>query len=428
MSEQVHKLGDVLRSAREAKGVDLERVERETKIRSRYLSALERSEYRELPGAVYTKGFLRNYGLYLGLDTEYLVDLYRLESAGLTAERRARTIAPRPLAARGARAFVVTPNAIVAAIMTLLVVLFVGYLGWQFYTFAGTPELRITEPPGDVAAYRQTEMTIRGTTVANARIAVDDLRENPSLTADAQGHFEVLVRLVPGSNVITLTASDPVTGRNSEPQSRVINVVGADPGATSEPVAITLSQPVADATTSAPVTIAGTAAPAADLVVGATFIAPVAIGFSVVDQAGQTVVVTASAPVAPAPLEVAAGPDGAFSGTISLSPGTWELTVSSTGSDPMARRVTVTPVAGLVGTIELRDGESYLEIDQDGVPRQGVSGTIASPGDRIDVDAQREIRILAGNADAVEVSIGGVSIGRMGEPGAVIEWRITRNQ
>jgi cytoskeleton protein RodZ len=72
VTDQVHRLGEVLRAAREAKGVDLPRVERETKIRERYLSALERGEYRELPGAVYTKGFLRNYGAYLGLDPEYL--------------------------------------------------------------------------------------------------------------------------------------------------------------------------------------------------------------------------------------------------------------------------------------------------------------------------------------------------------------------
>ena len=94
--EGVHKLGEVLRTAREAKGVDLTRVERDTKIRERYLSALERGEYRELPGAVYTKGFLRNYGAYLGLDPEYLIDLYRLEATG--RHRRAPRAA-RPAAA-----------------------------------------------------------------------------------------------------------------------------------------------------------------------------------------------------------------------------------------------------------------------------------------------------------------------------------------
>src|SRR5215207_10770380 len=74
-------LPDRLAAARERKGVDLVRAERDTKIRVRYLSALERGDYRDLPGAVYTKGFLRNYGAYLGLDPEYLIDLYRIECA-----------------------------------------------------------------------------------------------------------------------------------------------------------------------------------------------------------------------------------------------------------------------------------------------------------------------------------------------------------
>jgi hypothetical protein len=63
-------LPERLVAARERKGVDIYRAERDTKIRARYLEALEHGDYRELPGAVYTKGFLRNYALYLGLDPE----------------------------------------------------------------------------------------------------------------------------------------------------------------------------------------------------------------------------------------------------------------------------------------------------------------------------------------------------------------------
>jgi cytoskeleton protein RodZ len=98
VSQDTHKLGEVLRAAREAKGADFVRVERDTKIRVRYLSALERGEYRELPGSVYTKGFLRNYGSYLGLDPEYLIDLYRLESSTAVSERPATPTPPRPIA------------------------------------------------------------------------------------------------------------------------------------------------------------------------------------------------------------------------------------------------------------------------------------------------------------------------------------------
>ncbi|HXI45159.1 MAG TPA: helix-turn-helix transcriptional regulator, partial [Candidatus Acidoferrales bacterium] len=63
-------LPDRLAAARERKGVDLGRAERDTKIRARYLGALERGDYRDLPGAVYTRGFLRNYAIYLGLDPD----------------------------------------------------------------------------------------------------------------------------------------------------------------------------------------------------------------------------------------------------------------------------------------------------------------------------------------------------------------------
>ena len=72
-------LPERLLAARERKGVDLYRAERDTKIRARYLAALEHGEYAELPGAVYTKGFLRNYALYLGLDPEDVIRQWKRE-------------------------------------------------------------------------------------------------------------------------------------------------------------------------------------------------------------------------------------------------------------------------------------------------------------------------------------------------------------
>ena len=86
-------LPDRLAAARERKGVDLFRAERDTKIRSRYLAALERGDYRELPGAVYTKGFLRNYAVYLGLDPEDVLRQWRRERGDQA--RRSRWSSPR---------------------------------------------------------------------------------------------------------------------------------------------------------------------------------------------------------------------------------------------------------------------------------------------------------------------------------------------
>jgi cytoskeletal protein RodZ len=218
------KLGEVLRTAREAKFIDLARVERDTKIRVHYLAALERGDYRVLPAAVYTRGFLRNYGLYLGLDPEYLVDLYRLES-GSAVDRPMSAIRPRPVTERQGRPFVVSSGAVVAAILSVLVLAFVVYLVGEFVTFARTPELRITDPAGDVAAYAELETTIRGVTEPNSTVTTQGLRQNPTTTADGQGAFSVTVELVPGANVITLTATDPLTGRDSAAVRRTITVV-----------------------------------------------------------------------------------------------------------------------------------------------------------------------------------------------------------
>src|SRR5215204_6978296 len=81
-AEPAPGLPERLFTARERKGVDLYRAERDTKIRARYLAALERGDYKELPGAVYTKGFLRNYALYLGLDPDDVLLQWRRERGG----------------------------------------------------------------------------------------------------------------------------------------------------------------------------------------------------------------------------------------------------------------------------------------------------------------------------------------------------------
>ncbi|HET7686622.1 MAG TPA: RodZ domain-containing protein [Candidatus Limnocylindria bacterium] len=423
----VHKLGEVLRTAREAKGVDLPRVERDTKIRARYLSALERGEYRELPGAVYTKGFLRNYGLYLSLDPEYLIDLYRLESGSVSAERASVTPMPRPIAVRRSRAFVLTPNVVVAALLTVLVLAIGAYLVSQLIAFAGTPDLRVVNPPGPVASYDGDAYTLQGVTAPNARVSVEGPRQNPVVTADEEGVFEVTVALVPGVNLITLSAYDPTTGRTSPAVERQITVVTALPSGSPGAVApVVITAPVEGATLTGSVTVAGTAPAGAGVTITATATAAPAVTFAVVNAAGQAVQVASQPPAAPVPLAVTADGAGAFGGQLALAPGSWTISAAVTGGQPVTRQVTVGVPAGLSGTLVLDGGDSYLEIDEDGRGKAGISGTIADDGATVSVAATRELRVRAGNAGAVIVTINGIRIGPMGDAGAVVEWRITR--
>lgn len=427
MTEPGHKLGEVLRAAREAKGVDLARVERETKIRERYLSALERGEYRELPGAVYTKGFLRNYGAYLGLDPEDLIDLYRLETADLRSER-AVTPTPRPLGRRRARAFVVTPGAVVAAILTLLVGGFIAYLGYEFVNFARTPELRIVDPAGNVSRHPSTTLTIRGVTAPNATITVSNLRENPTVEAAEDGTFEVTVELVPGSNVVRLVARDPVTGRDSEPEERTI-IVATDTGA-SPPAggALSVEAPAPEAAFTGVVPVRGAAPAGASVTVTAALVEGPQPSFTIVDAAGARVEPAFEPPTPPEPLSLATSATGAFAGELRLRAGTWDVTVATGGAEPVVRRVRIGSPDGLRGTLRVVDGESYLEVEADGTPVAGASGAILGDGQAFELEADREIRIRAGNAGVVHLVINGIGIGAMGDDGQVVEWRISRNE
>ena len=120
--------------------------------------------------------------------------------------------------------------------------IFIVYIAVELVTFARTPDLDITSPANDVPAYDQLEYTIIGTTEPNSRVTVDGLRENPTVTADANGDFTIVVGLVPGSNVITLVASDPVTGRDSASVTRTI-VVGDEASPSAGPEALAFTAP-----------------------------------------------------------------------------------------------------------------------------------------------------------------------------------------
>lgn len=73
------RIGAVLRSGRERAGLDITEVEEQTKIRIKYLRALEAEEWDALPSPAYAKGFLRTYAGLLGLDAEAMVDELRRE-------------------------------------------------------------------------------------------------------------------------------------------------------------------------------------------------------------------------------------------------------------------------------------------------------------------------------------------------------------
>ncbi|MCR4440905.1 MAG: DUF4115 domain-containing protein [Peptococcaceae bacterium] len=67
------KIGETLRLARLGKGIEMDEAEKNTKIRRKYLEAMEEEEWGIFPGMVYLKGFLKTYARFLGLDENELL-------------------------------------------------------------------------------------------------------------------------------------------------------------------------------------------------------------------------------------------------------------------------------------------------------------------------------------------------------------------
>jgi len=96
----VFEIGSSLRDARMRQKLELSQIEHATRIRSKYLQALEDERFDLLPGTAYTKGFLRTYAEYLGLDGQRFVDEYNSRfpptveppAAPLAKVRRRRTL------------------------------------------------------------------------------------------------------------------------------------------------------------------------------------------------------------------------------------------------------------------------------------------------------------------------------------------------
>jgi len=93
-------IGQILREARNRRKVDLSAVEAATRIRIRFLRAIENEEWDVLPEGVYTRGFIRTYAGYLGLDGERLAEDFRRDVEG--AGRHGPGVELAPVAASAA--------------------------------------------------------------------------------------------------------------------------------------------------------------------------------------------------------------------------------------------------------------------------------------------------------------------------------------
>lgn len=191
--------GLVLQEARLARKLDVEEVAKITKIRPQFIRWLEADDYSRLPNATVTKGFIRNYGQFLGLNANHLLAVFRRDFA----ENLQGQIVPRGMVEPVTKSSIWTPKSTVIAIVVFLFTVFLGYLAYQYYLLTGPPALVVSSPPARLTTTQNT-VEIYGRTDPEATISVN----NQLVALEKGGQFFVRIPLVAGTNQITVTAAN----------------------------------------------------------------------------------------------------------------------------------------------------------------------------------------------------------------------------
>jgi cytoskeleton protein RodZ len=192
------EIGATLREARMRARIDVSEIEAQTKIRAKYLRALENEEWDLLPGPTFVKSFLRTYAQALGLDGRALVEEYKLhyehpgeapesvQQPAASSQRRARSRTPgggtrrRGGAGAGApprqgpsRGYIVAVSAVAVVIVLLVYALLSG---------GSTPSPTVSTPT--VAAShggaRRSHFPHRGTATVSPTTALASLKVEPT--------------------------------------------------------------------------------------------------------------------------------------------------------------------------------------------------------------------------------------------------------
>lgn len=163
-------MGEVLRDARYRLGLSIEQAEADTKVRKKYLVALEEDDYLQLPPPIYARGFLQIYAEYLGIDPAFTGKLYQPPDKLASPQ----VIRPAASGLRPSRA--ISMGTLLAVLFTALTVGAIVYLYSQYLAFASPTDSPI------VTSFKPTELPAAAISTPAPVVAAPTQRPAPTAT------------------------------------------------------------------------------------------------------------------------------------------------------------------------------------------------------------------------------------------------------
>jgi cytoskeleton protein RodZ len=194
---ELASFGEELRREREIRSISLREIADATKISTRFLDAIERNDHRTLPAPAFTRGFIRAYARYLGLNAEEMVTRYNYAAAGddriektLHLERLVQPLPDPPKAAPVKRG-IPPVYARVDGNIYLLIVIAIALAAVSYWAFQHKREKAAAEAARAELTATAPAATGTGTAPAKpvvpavAPVASDVLRLTIELTGDS---------------------------------------------------------------------------------------------------------------------------------------------------------------------------------------------------------------------------------------------------
>jgi cytoskeletal protein RodZ len=206
-------VGEILSKARVEKQLTLKEVSQGTKIQLKYLKAIEDNNFGVLPPLAFTKGFIRNFSLAVGLNPINVLAIFRRDFA----QDEHGKIIPRALAQPIKTPVNIFNPKTTTLILTLVMgVLILGFFVRQAVVFSSAPALSITQPQNQETV--TSPVTVMGTTDPQARVTVN----NRPVVVEDTGNFSAQMPLTLGEHTLVVTATSRSDKARSE--QRIVTV------------------------------------------------------------------------------------------------------------------------------------------------------------------------------------------------------------
>ncbi len=190
----------MLKKERERRGFSIETVEEKTRVRKKYIQAIEESNWTLFPSKTYVLGVLKSYGTLLDLDEVKLTAFFRREYERTDLQKFKKKIETKQL----------TPTSKVYTKIGIIIsiILFIVYFGIQIINLMTPPKISILQPTSDNLPPRTEKFDLVGTTEKDALVEINGER----YVLDDKNQFRKKIPIVDKVATVTIT----ITGANGK--------------------------------------------------------------------------------------------------------------------------------------------------------------------------------------------------------------------